>query len=78
MAKYVAGSSRMQLMGSNLSSRRDGNDKRGDGRAAQIDQPAFRQQDHPLAVRPNDVIHLRANLFPRQIRRPQTVLLSTN
>lgn len=32
------------------------------------------QEDHPLAIRPDDVIHLRAHSLPGQFRGPQTGL----
>lgn len=60
-----------------LSGGRNGDDKRRDGRTAQVDQPALGQQDDAFAVGPDDVIDLRSHLLPRQIRRPQTVLLKT-
>ena len=34
------------------------------GCTAQVDQPTFRQQDDPVAVRQNNVIDLRLDIFP--------------
>ena len=41
-----------------LCARGDGDDERGDGGAAQVHPPALGQQDHALAVGPDDVVHL--------------------
>ena len=49
-------------------------DKGWHRRAAQVHQPAFGQEDHPLAVRPDDVIHLRTHLLPGQVGRSKTIL----
>jgi len=64
--------------GQGLRRRRNGDDERGHGRAAHIHESPFSQQDHPFAIRPDHVIHLRAHLLPRQVRRPQTILFSSS
>jgi hypothetical protein len=60
--------------GEGLSGRGDGNDKRRQTGTAHIDEAALGQEDDPLAVRPDHVVHLRAHLFPRQIRGSKTIL----
>ena len=45
----------------------DGDDEAGDGGAAEVDPAPLGQQHHPLPVRPDDVVHLRADLLPRQV-----------
>ena len=45
----------------------DGDDEAGYGGAAEVDPAPLGQQHHPLPVRPDDVVHLRPNLLPRQV-----------
>src|SRR5660398_261783 len=42
----------------------------------QVEKPAFRQQDNALAIRPDDVIHLRLYLFPFQFFQPGHIYLN--
>ena len=57
-----------------LRGRRNADDERWDAGAAEVEQPALGQQDHALAVRPDDVVHLRAHTLPRQLLRAQAAL----
>ena len=52
----------------------DGDDEGRNGGASQVHESALCNQNNSLSVWPNHVVHLRTNLFPSQLRSPQTPL----